>query len=133
MATDKQEKVAEILANSGKSTSKAMLEAGYSKAMAKNPQVLKKSKGWAKLMEKYLPDKHLADKHKEFLNAPRIVRTYRKGDLEIETVETDSNAVKALDMAYKLKGKYAAEKKEVTLDESGQEVIKAILDSLRTT
>ncbi len=60
-------------------------------------------------MNKFLPDNHLMKRHKEFLDAPRQIRTYKKGDLVSETEETDPSAVKALDMAYKLKGRYNSE------------------------
>lgn len=83
-----------------------MIEAGYSKATAKTPSKLTKSKGWQELMDSYLPDTLLAKKHKEFLTAPRHTRMYKRGDLEYETEETDPAAVKALDMAYKLKRRY---------------------------
>lgn len=85
----------------------AMLSVGYSASMAKNPERLTKTKTFQDLMEKYLPEKNLMKKHKEFLNSKRIIKTYQRGDLKEVTEETDPNAVKALDMAYKLKGKYA--------------------------
>ena len=85
---------------------KVMVAAGYSEKSAITPIQLTESKGWQELMEEYLPDKHLAEKHLEFLNTPRITRKYLKGDLEFETEETSPEAVKALDMAYKLKHRY---------------------------
>lgn len=106
MATLRQRKAVEkVLENNG-NVSRAMIEAGYPPATAKNPQQLTRSKGWAELMEKFLPDKHLTDRHREMLDAPRIVRTFKKGDLEVETEETDPSAVKALEMAYKIKNKF---------------------------
>lgn len=50
------------------------------------------------LLEKYLPEDHLFTRHREFLD-----------DDKEKTV-----AAKALDMAYKLKGSYAPEKKEIS-------------------
>lgn len=90
----------------GASISPTMREVGYSKATSKTTGKLTNSKGWQKLLQRHLPDSHLGKKHREFLDAPRQVRTYRKGELEVETEETDPSAVKALDMAYKLKGRY---------------------------
>lgn len=105
--TIKQEKaIANVLENNG-NVSRAMIDAGYSPATAKNPSMLTTSKTWEKLMKKHLPDKHLGKRHREFLDAPRIVRTFKKGDLETEITETDPSAVKALDMAYKLKRRYS--------------------------
>ena len=66
-------------------------------------------------MQKYLPDKHLQEKHREFLDAPRLIRSYKKGDMVQETIETDPSAVRALDMAYKLKGRYSSEEVNKTL------------------
>lgn len=116
MPTIKQKRaVKEVLENHG-NLGKAMLKAGYDKTTAKNPKNLTDSKGWQELMEEYLPDTLLAKKHKELLTVPIKHRTYIKGDLTEETEELDSNAVKAgLDMGYKLKGKYSAEKHEVTV------------------
>lgn len=62
------------------------------------------------LLEKYLPEKHLLEKHRQFLDAPKITRYFKKGEIETEVEEFDGTAVKALDMAYKLKGSYAPEK-----------------------
>ena len=114
MATLKQKKVVEkIIENQGMAVSVAMEQVGYKKVTAHNPKNLTDSKGWNELMEQYLPDKLLASKHKELLTVPKKVRTFIKGDLTSEYEELDSNAVKSgLDMAYKLKGSYSAEKKE---------------------
>ena len=80
--------------------SKSMREAGYSDAMAKNPQALKESSGWIKLMEEHISDDRLAQVHSEGLNAMRG--------------EEPDHAVrhKYLDTGYKLKGSYAPEKKQ---------------------
>ena len=93
----------------GGSVSRAMRDAGFSPATSKNPQKLTKTKAWQALTQKYLPDKHLAEKHREFLDSKRIIRTIKKGDIETEISETDRNAVQALDMAYKLKRRYGEE------------------------
>lgn len=100
MATEKQKLAASIaLKKPGAPLGEIMREAGYSEATSNLPQALTESNGWKELMEEYLPDKLLASKHKALLN---------KMDKE---GEIDTNAVgKALDMAYKLKGKNAPEK-----------------------
>jgi hypothetical protein len=105
----KQKLVIPKLVANGGNLRKAMTEVGYSPNTAHTPSKLTKSKGWLELMEKYLPDKHLSERHREFLDAPRLIRSYKKGDLVSETEETDPSAVRALDMAYKLKGRYSAE------------------------
>ena len=110
MAGSKAQKVVQLLQGNRELTTKVLREAGYAESSARKLGTVKKTKTFQQLMERYLPQKHLQEKHREFLDAPRIVRTYKKGELEIETIETDSNAVKALDMAYKLRGLYAPEK-----------------------
>ena len=117
MATINQEtvfkKVTEKMRKGAKVSISAEMNPPYSKRFSEHPDKLKKSKGWEELMEKYLPDKLLAKKHKELLTIPKKVRTYIKGDLESEYEELDSQAIsKGLDMGYKLKGKYQAEKIE---------------------
>lgn len=120
------------------SVSKEIRESGvYSEKIAKNPQRLTKSKGWNELMDQHLSDNLLSKKHKELLNHKQLdyfvfpksmgddeieehlasfkikivaIRWSDKGKMAFYSV-TDANAVKAgLDMAYKLKGKYAPEK-----------------------
>lgn len=109
MPTLRQElAVREIVANGG-NVSKAMVSVGYSPATAETPGKLTKSQGFSELLEKYLPEKHLLSKHRGFLDSKRVIKTYQRGDLKEVTEETDPNAVRALDMAYKLKGKYKTE------------------------
>lgn len=98
--------VARIAENHG-NISKSMREVGYAESTAKKPSNVTDSQTFQALLDEYLPEQHLSQKHREFLDSKRIIRTYVKGDLKEETEETDSNAVKALDMAYKLRGKYA--------------------------
>lgn len=54
------------------SISTAMREVGYPPNTAKNPKNLTETKGWKQLMEEYLSDNDLAQKHKELLNATKI-------------------------------------------------------------
>lgn len=106
MATVRQRKAIEKVVENNGNVSRAMIEAGYSKAAAKNPKNLTESKAWAELMEKYLPDDMLAKRHMQFLNTEKITKVYQKGELRYEEETTDPSAVKALDMAYKLKKRY---------------------------
>ena len=74
-----------------------------------------KQRVYKEVLEEILPDTLLAEKHLELLMVPKKVRKFIKGDLEDEYEELDSFAIKAgLDMAYKIKGSYAAEKKDIT-------------------
>jgi hypothetical protein len=106
-ATPKQKLVVEhLMANPGAQMSDAIRSAGYSEVSARNPQEITRAKGFKELLDIYLPEKKLLRKHKDFINAKKVIRTYTKGDLTSEIEETDANAVKALDMAYKLRGAY---------------------------
>lgn len=98
MATQKQKKAIDNLIENHGNVSKAMRDAGYTEASAKNPSNLTKSKAFAELMEAYLPDdmllRALAD--------------------DIEAKEKNRKA--ELELAFKLKGKMVDKQEvEVTL------------------
>lgn len=133
--TYKQKAVArDLLENTGKSVSKAMFDAGYAPASAKNPQQLTRSKSWQKLMKTLVPDQSLIQKHKKLLEATtmrKMVIPYVIPDSHLDVVqkflsqgiglymltrshketfifyyEADKRAqLQALALAYKLKGK----------------------------
>lgn len=93
MATRKQKAAAaKIMENAG-NVSKTMREVGYSENTAKNPNELTDSKGWKELMKEWLPDDMVLQRHEQII---------QEGE--------DKDAVKGIDMAYKLKGAYAPEK-----------------------
>ena len=53
----------------------------------------------------------MGEKHRELLTVPKITKTMKRGEYTDIEESTDVQAIKAgLDMAYKLKGKYAPEK-----------------------
>lgn len=82
----------------GSTISQAMKDVGYSETTASTTGKLTNADGWKQLMQKYLPDSLLAKRHHALL-------------MKEDEYGPDSKAVpKALDMAYKLKGSYAAEK-----------------------
>lgn len=122
MATAKQKKSFKKSMENGGNISKAMRDSGYSENSAKNPQKQKKTKGWNELMEKYIPDEDLAKKHKELLNKQEVYlkNNNKTGKIEvIKTGEIDAHAVgRGLDMGYKLKNKYAAEKVKLIKDDN---------------
>jgi hypothetical protein len=104
----KQKKVVRKLIENGGNLRKAVRESGYSEAYA-HSQKITKTKTWADLLEEFLPDEALQQKHKELLNAKKLLKV--KGIPVSGMYEEDSDVQsKALDMAYKLKGKYAPEK-----------------------
>ena len=93
------------LVTNGGNKKKALLDAGYSQAIAKNPQKVEKSKGFQQLAELYFPDSFLLEEHKK-----NIVQDKDKGAKN-----------KAIDMSYRLKDRYP---KESTEYESGELTIK---------
>ena len=107
------EKVREKVVKGGKISVSKEMRGIYADSTAKRPNKLTKSKGWEKLMNKYIPDELLAEKHKELLTVPKIIKTTKRGEYVDSEESLDTNAIKAgLDMGYKLKGKYQAEKVE---------------------
>lgn len=60
-----------------------------------------------------LPDSLLAERHLELLNKREVITAYREGKEGKEVIDSpDTQAVtRALDMAYKVKGSYAPEKR----------------------
>ena len=77
----------------------AMLKAGYSKASVNNPDVLTNSNAWKQVMGKYLPDDKLFRKHEEALDATK------HNEFTGELSPDHAIRLKAIDMAYKLKGR----------------------------
>lgn len=109
MATTKQRVAIAKLAENGGNVGAAMRAAGYSKISSLTPKKLTGSKAYTELIEHYLPDALLLEKHSEIINSPRIKRTFMKGAMVEVTEETDPSQVRGLDMAYKLKGKYQSD------------------------
>ena|ERR1700742_3830132 len=111
MATLKQKRALAKVVENGGNVSKAMREAGYSKGTIENPSKLTKSKAWDKLLEKYLPDADLTKLHKKFLQKKEtVVVGDGKGYSHYEhTEQPHTDALRALETAYKLKGKHPDE------------------------
>jgi len=119
MATENQKivfnRIIKKVEKGGKISVSGEMKGVYKKATCKNPSKVTKTKGWNQLMNEYLPDSMLAERHKAMLTTPIKFRRYIKGDLETEEESLDVQAVgKGLDMAYKLKGRYKEEKSEET-------------------
>ena len=133
MATQRQRKAIENVVENGGNVSKGMVKAGYSPKTAKTPQKLTESKAWDELMDVYLSDQELSEKHQALLNATgiahqvypldvtdkQIIDLLKEANCQVKRFmhsETqthvwyfapDNRARKdALDMAYKLKGRY---------------------------
>jgi len=90
-------KAAKHLAENGCSLGAAMRAAGYSETIARVPSKITQSRTWQELMDEFIPESLLAQKHNELLHSD------------------NSQAVsKGLEMGYKLRGTFAPEKKHVT-------------------
>lgn len=111
--TARQKMAIKILVEEGGSVSGAMRKAGYSVETAKTPSKLTSTPAWKELMEKYLPDLLLAQKHRELLTTNIKRRRTDNGAVIEESIDVAALS-RGLDMAYKLKGIYAAEKKEIS-------------------
>lgn len=120
MSTIKQKLALKKTMENGGVVSRAMLDAGYSKAMAKNPHKLTRTKGWKELMDEFLPDDDLLRVNTEGLNAVRTisanvivksddpkVRTKQASARDVDFIDVPDYAVrhKYLETAYRVKGK----------------------------
>jgi len=93
-ATIRQKRTFKKVLENGGIVSKAA-KGIYSDAMAKNPQKITNSKGFQELFNEVVTDRKLRNKHNSLLED-------NKSEIQI----------KALDLAYKVKGHYAPEKKQ---------------------
>jgi len=120
---------------------KLMKEVGYSDEFSKQPSRVTKSKGFQALLDKYLPDDTIAEVHGDALRASKLdhyVFPQSEDDEVIkDTIESvngcklikirkklnwkrayfhspdTGNRIKAIQEAYKVKGKYPAEEHKV--------------------
>ena len=117
MATTRQKIAIKNVLN-GTTIKKSMEIAKYSPTTAATTGKLTRTKGWKELMEKHLPDKLLAKKHLEGLEAttkkPHLIDRDDKGRPVYDYVPEDdySTRHKYLDSAYKIKSKYPKESQE---------------------
>lgn len=123
--TLKQKKAVKLAVENGGNISKAMRDAGYAEATAKNPSKLTESKSWDTLLAE-IPDTLLKTKIIEGLDATRasnasillqsdgqVVRAEEQGLIEVPDFIARH---KYIDTALKLKDKYPAEKKKLLGD-----------------
>jgi len=118
----RHKEIAEKLAEDSSLTLKdAILEVGYSISTAESPTKITESKSWQQLMDEYLPDQLLQQKHQEGLDATK------KEDKE----QVPDYAVRKqyLDLAYKIKGKNIdTPTQNINLNVVSDEQIKRLLD-----
>lgn len=87
------------LADEGLSLSQAMLKAGYAAAYAKNPQKIKKTDNWQKMLAEKLPDDDLLVAHRNALSATKW------NEFSGEREPDHAIRLRAAVEGYKLKGK----------------------------
>lgn len=141
--TAMQKLAARKLVENGGKKGKAMKDAGYGKGIQKNPKKVIESKGFKQLLDKYLPENTVLKKHKRLLDSKSIehmvfpsviidkniksllrsvgctVKKIQRGDHGVHVWYWSPNDLarkNAIDMAYKLRGSYAAEKHRVNVD-----------------
>ena len=106
----RQRLAAKLSVENGGIVSRAMRDAGYSPQTAKVPQKLTESKSWDELMEEFLPESKLAAVHQQQLDAEKMQVVGG-----VAQYEPDNDArIKAMDLAYKLRGRYAPEQITMT-------------------
>lgn len=99
--------------NKGELISKAMVALSYSEKSP--PQAIIHTKSWQMLMDEHMPEDLIALRHTELLNK-RARRNIKNSKGEVIEYDVDDGpdtpaVVKALELAYKLRGSFAAEKK----------------------
>jgi hypothetical protein len=80
----------------------AMREAKYAPSSINTPQVLTKSKAWEEVMEEQLDNDNLFTKHKEALEAKKIISSHTEPDYEYPD---HAIRLKAVELAYRVKGR----------------------------
>lgn len=91
----------------GMTLEKAMLKHGYSKNYARASTHLRNTESWETLVKDVLNDNFLVDKHVKLLNKKELF--FNKDTGLIDSGQVHSDVKSGLDMAYKLKNKYAPE------------------------
>ncbi|MDD5726275.1 MAG: hypothetical protein PHC53_02585 [Patescibacteria group bacterium] len=145
-----------LLENRGISVSAAMKEVGYSDAYAKNPQQITSTDSWDELMKKHLPDEKLAKAHEALLTSKHVERLVVHAgtpDEDLADMLKEANCTlkkiyifmgekhvlfwapndkareAAVDMGYKLKGRYTSRIKiERSLSDLTDEELDQLLD-----
>lgn len=145
-----------VMESNGKSVSKAMSESGFSPGYSKNPQLLTRSKTWQALLDEFLPEEDLGRHHRELMNARTIktmllpakslnadiYKNFKKLGFEVLTIAFLKVEIKkliyfampdfrsrkeALDMAYKLRGRYAKTEHKLEFADTSDEELEAFI------
>ena len=127
MPTIKQKRAFKALGVNGGNITEAMKTAGYGNTKTDK---LTNSQGWQELTAKYLPDDLLLKVHLDGLKAEKWITPHDAPNFKDEDQATRA---KFLDMAYKAKGNYVAEKSPTTINiEELKITIQQNLASFRT-
>src|SRR3990167_10220116 len=117
MASERAKKTIYKMRENGGIVSRAMRDAGFSKEYARHTEKFKNTKVYKDYISRFrarLSEDFLIDKHEALLNKKETIarNNLKKGIIEIiRTGEIDPMSVfRGLDMAYKVRGDYAAEK-----------------------
>ena len=102
MATTRQMATIKDVLENKLPISVAMKKNGYTDASAKNPSNLTRSDAWQQMVTEHLPDYKVLKTHEEALQATKLHGT----DDDFVEIPDHQTRLKAVEMAYKLKGKY---------------------------
>lgn len=104
--SEKQKKAIELLPANGGNVSKSMREAGYSEAMAKNPQKLTQSQAFQQIMQEAgVTDEKLVSVLKDGLEATKVIVMGTKSDESFVDIQPDHpTRHKFLETSLKIKG-----------------------------
>ncbi len=110
MATLRQKKALKAIVENGGKISTGMRAAGYSPATAENPSKLTSTKGWAELLEEYLPDSKIVKALDDGIMATKWRGSFTEPDKKVEDYAVRA---KYTELALKVKGKLI-DKQEVS-------------------
>ncbi len=126
--------IKKVVENRGKvSVSKAMKEAGFSDAYAKNPQQLIRTKTWQEIMETEFKDADIAKIHKKLLHAKGFTSRSFPKEMEDEDIEeivrkAGANPIRVFEgkneMGIKVKKCFFSYPKEVIIDKALDKIYK---------
>lgn len=99
----RQIKAAKLMVENGGNKRKALLEAGYSQAVADNPSKVMGTDTWKDLLEEYFPDSEMLRIGAEGMRATKVFTSHTEPDREVPDW---ANRHKFWESGMKLKGKF---------------------------
>jgi hypothetical protein len=127
--TLRQKRAFNAMVENGGNKGKALIDSGYSPATAKTPKKVTETKGWKILEQDYLGDQLLAEVHNEGLKATKPQLKFVEVEEEDEEGNTETKLKrvsvdvpdhktrqKFLDIAYKVRGMYPREDKNLNVN-----------------